>query len=104
MRGISRRLHRLEENQLLGADGKPRKTSRIAIGPLDGKVDLANSTCQRTLCADGSVSESLVLFSGNKAREITDDELEEWVGGFPIEVPDGRIRPRRLPPPPAPVE
>jgi hypothetical protein len=51
------------------------------------------------LCADGTVSESIVLVRGNNGREVTDAELEEWVESFPIEVDDGRIRPRRLPPP-----
>jgi hypothetical protein len=29
----------------------------------------------------------------------TDEELEEWIVIFPIEVPDGRIHMRQLPPP-----
>ena len=36
----------------------------------------------------GAVSESIVLFTGSNGREITDNELEEWIESFPIEVPD----------------
>ena len=67
--------------------------------PLGRELDLENSTCQRTLCADGTVSESIVLVAGNQGRELSDNDLEEWVAGFPIEVDDDRICPRRLQPP-----
>jgi hypothetical protein len=40
------------EDQLGGADGKPRKTPRIMTRTLGGKPDLEKSTCQGTLCAD----------------------------------------------------
>jgi hypothetical protein len=38
----------------------------------------------------------VVLVAGNNGRELTGTKLEEWVAGFPIEVDDGRTRPRRL--------
>jgi hypothetical protein len=104
VKAIAKRLCRLED-QFGPADGKPRKTFRVTTQPVGrGPVDLGNSCCQRTLCADGTVCESITLVAGDNGREITEDELEQWVESFPIEVPDGRIRPRRLPPPPAPVE
>ena len=64
--------------------------------PLGGKADLGNSRCRRTLCADGTVSESIVLATGNNGREITGAELEAWVESFPIDGP-GVMRVRRLP-------
>jgi len=101
MRAIARRLRRLED-QLGGADGKPRKTSRMMLRPTSGKVELENSTCRRTLCRDGTVMENIVLAPGKNGRAITDAELEEWVAGFPLEPYNGPFRPTRLPrlPPP----
>jgi hypothetical protein len=60
---------------------------------------LDNSWCQRTLCADGTVSESITLATGHDGREVTVEEVEEWIATFPIEVADGRIHMRPLPPP-----
>lgn len=57
---------------------------------------METSTCQRTRCADGPVSEGIVLVAGNNGREITDNELEEWAESLPIEMGDGRIRPMPL--------
>jgi len=99
MKAISRRLRRLED-QFGPADGKPREHFRLVLRPAGlNKPDLANSTCRRTLCPNGTVSESIVLAAGHGGREITDDELEEWVESFPIETEGGPIRVRRLPPP-----
>jgi hypothetical protein len=57
-------------------------------------------TCpQKWRVAHGTVSESITLATGNDGREVTDGELDDWVDRFPIEVPDGRMRVRRLPPP-----
>jgi hypothetical protein len=99
VKAVARRLGRLED-QLGGADRKPRKTFRIMTSPVGGRADLENSWCRRTLCADGTVSESIFLVGGHNARQITDAKLEAWIDSFPIEVPDGCIRPtRRLPSP-----
>ena len=62
-----------------------------------GKIDLAKSPCHRTLCGNGTVSESIVRVAGNNSREITDAELEEWVEISPIDG-QGVMRVRRLPP------
>ncbi len=66
--------------------------------PSGGVVDLANSSCQRTLCADGSISEHIVLVAGENGRQITDSELEAWIETFPAETNPG-FRPCRLPRP-----
>jgi hypothetical protein len=65
--------------------------------PTGRNLDLENSWCQRTLCADGTVCESVALATGNDGREVADEELDEWIATFPIEVADGTIHPRRLP-------
>ena len=69
------------------------------LRPQGRDLDLENSWCQRTLCADGTVCESVTLATGNDGREVTDEELDEWIATFPIEPADGRIHLRRLPPP-----
>jgi len=45
----------------LVAEGEPRKTFRIMLRSPSRELDLENSWCQRTLCADGTVSESITL-------------------------------------------
>ena len=78
MTAIARRLRWLED-QFGPADRKPRKRFRMMIRPAGrAKLDLENSACRRTLCADGTVSESIVLVTGNNGREITDNELETF--------------------------
>jgi len=62
-------------------------------------ASLEGASCSRTLCQDGTVSESIVLGLSGTGRGITDDELEQWIFRFPIEVPDGRIHVRHIPPP-----
>jgi hypothetical protein len=59
-------------------------------------LDLKTSSRQRTLCADGTVPDRIVLVAGSNGRELTDAKLEEWVAGFPIEVDHGRRRPETI--------
>jgi len=96
MRAIARRLRRLED-QLGPPDGNPRPYFRIVLVRLDHKPGLAGAMCRRMLLPDGTVSENVVLGSSN-ASELTEEELDRWVESFPIEVADGRIRWRPLPP------
>jgi len=96
MKAMNRRLRRLED-QLGGANGKPRKIWRMMPCPLGRKAELGKSTCRRFLCADGTVSETIVLAPGENGHKITDAELEEWIAGFPIELYNGPVRPTRLP-------
>lgn len=67
------------------ARGGPSETFRAMLQPTGRGLDLENSTCQRTLCADGSVSESVMLATGNDGREATDEDLDQWIATFPIE-------------------
>jgi hypothetical protein len=48
---------------------------------------------------DGTVSERVVLGTSNNGRAVTQEELDRWVAGFPIEEESGGIRCRALPPP-----
>jgi hypothetical protein len=98
MKAISRRLSRLED-QFGPAAGQPRDYFRMIVRRMDRKAGLAGATCTRTLLRGGTVSEVLRLDKGSGGREPTDHELDAWVAGFPIELPDGRIQVRRLPPP-----
>jgi|SRR5580658_8357943 hypothetical protein len=98
MKAIARRLCRLE-NRFEAADGKPRHYQRMVVIRLDRMPGLEGATCLRTLLPDGTVSESVVLGRSRTGHELTETELDVWVASFPIEVADGRIRVRRLPPP-----
>ena len=46
---------------------------------------------------DGTLFESVKFSRSSNGGELTDAELEAWIESFPVEVPDGRIRTRRLP-------
>jgi hypothetical protein len=78
--------------------GATENLPRHAAAP-GRELDLANSSCQRTLCADGTVCESITLAASNDCSVVTDAELDDWIAAFPIRVPDGCIHLRRLPPP-----
>ncbi len=98
MKAITRRLYRLERQFGPGA-GQPRDYFRLIVRRMDRKAGLAGATCTRTLLPGGMVSEVVRLDKGSCGREPTDAELERWIATFPIEMPDGRIHLRRLPPP-----
>jgi hypothetical protein len=51
-----------------------------------GKTDLENSWCQRTLCADGTVSGSIFLVGGNNAARSPTTSWSSGSPAFPIEV------------------
>ncbi len=46
---------------------------------------------------DGSVSESVVLGTSRNGRAVTEEDLDRWVAGFPIEEQGHCIRLRQLP-------
>ena len=55
----------------------------IWTGSASFKVNLANSTCKRTLRRDGLLME-MVELDGNP-DSMSDAELDAWVESFPIE-------------------
>lgn len=84
MKALARRLRRLED-QLGPADGKPRKTFRIVLRRLDRIPGLEGAMCRRTMWPNGTVSENVVFGTSRSGRELTHEELDQWVGSFPIE-------------------
>ena len=46
------------------------------LGPSGRELDLEYSSCRRTLCADGTVYESITLATGHDGRKVTDEELK----------------------------
>src|SRR5690242_1820164 len=85
MRALERRLSRLE-SESERCNGKPRTYFRMNLIRLDRVPGLIGATCTRRLSSDGaSVHESVVLGHSDTGKRITDEELDRWVGSFPIE-------------------
>jgi hypothetical protein len=96
MKAIIKRLHRLED-LLEAADEKPQHVFRMVVRRLDRLPSLDGATCRRTLWPNGTVGESVVLGTGRDGRELTDEELDEWIDSFPIESLQMGIRHFALP-------
>lgn len=90
MKGIAKRL-RQQEDQIGGADGKPRRCLRL-VEYSPGAPVLENATCRRTLCPDGTVMESVEFHTSSDSPELTQEELDESVAGFPVETPMRSVR------------
>jgi hypothetical protein len=97
MKAIAKRLRRLED-LFAPAERKPRDYFRIVLRRLDRKPGLEGATCRRTWWPDDTVNENVVLGTRHGGRDLTDEELDEWVQSFPIEQEDG-IRCIPMPPP-----
>jgi hypothetical protein len=97
VKAIGRRLSRLE-HQFGPSAGQPRDYFRLIVRRMDRKAGLAGATCTRTLLPGGTLSEVVRLDKGRGGIEPTEEQLDAWVATFPIEVPDGSIHLRRLPP------
>ncbi len=57
-----------------------RHQSRLRDEP---DPNLANSTCRRTLSADGQLTEIVHIEGG--VDDFTNEDLERFIAGFPIE-------------------
>jgi|HubBroStandDraft_4_1064222.scaffolds.fasta_scaffold953754_2 hypothetical protein len=97
MKAIAKRLCRLED-QFGAADRRPRDYVCIVLRRLDRVPGLEGATPRRTLWPNGTVCENVVLRASTDGHKLTDDELDRWVAGLPIEEEDG-LRCRPLPPP-----
>jgi hypothetical protein len=95
MKPITRRLNRLED-QFWPPPPKPRTYFRVvvrmvdvdapAIRKLDRGPSFDRATCKRTLCPDGTLWEVVHLDKiGEDGDQPTDEELNRWIAGFPIE-------------------
>jgi hypothetical protein len=94
MKTLARRIGKLED-QFRPAD-MPRRHSRLQVRLLGSKLCLTDAKCTRTLCSDGTVMELVDFQKYNEGPdELTDEELDRWVGAFPIQRPaEGRGLPR----------
>lgn len=81
MRAIARRLHRLEERA--GLSGKPQERLLVVVSALGRPLNLAGSTCRRTLGLDGSILDHVHLDGSRDG--LTDEELDRFIERFPIE-------------------
>ncbi|MGA2186584.1 MAG: hypothetical protein ABSH47_26505 [Bryobacteraceae bacterium] len=87
MKTVIRRLARLED-QFVPPGQKARKCFRMIVFRYGDKTSLENARCKRTLSPDGTVMEFVELVgSGPGPDSVTEEELDRWVAGFPIEVP-----------------
>ena len=76
---LKRRLAKLE--RVITPESK--ENFRVVTGCVVGTPNLSTSTCARTRRADGSLFELVHLDGGREG--LTDEDLERWISGFPIE-------------------
>jgi hypothetical protein len=88
VKAIAKRLSRLED-RFAPAERKPRDYFRIVLIRLDRIPGLEGATCHRTWWPNHTVHESVVLGRSSDSHELTKEELDQWVAGFPIEAEDG---------------
>jgi hypothetical protein len=81
MKSVGQRLARLESAIVDRNRRDPNKSLRLVIRHIGRVVD--NSTCKRTIAADGLLTE-VVHLSGMR-RSLSDAELETFIESFPIE-------------------
>jgi hypothetical protein len=84
MKAMNRRLFKLED-RFRPVGWKPRKVLRLLIGMAGARRSLEGATCQRSLCPDGTLIETMWFHPHNDGPEVTDDELERWIATFPVQ-------------------
>lgn len=87
MKAIGRRLCRLEDR--FAPRDKPRDRVRVVVSGIGPEECLQNATCERTLCANGSLVE-VVRLNGS-VDGLTDEDLDKFVESFPIEPVGGHV-------------
>ena len=80
MKAIAGRLRRLEQQRFGPAAREP---FRVVISTGVWPLNLEASTCTRTLCPNGVVTEVVTL--EGRRQDLTDEELEAFIAKFPIE-------------------
>jgi len=84
MKAIVRRVGILEDRFAITSSGRPRVTVRVIIhSPWKGPLNLATSTCRRTLNPGGGIIEIVELDGDDDG--LSKVELERFIAGFPIE-------------------
>jgi hypothetical protein len=90
MKTILRRVGRLEDRYAAHLSDKPQVAVRLLISyPWKGALNLATSTCQRTLNAGGAVTEIVKL--DGRDEDIGEEELEKFIASFPIQSASERL-------------
>ena len=87
MKPVNRRIARLECRfaPRLQPDfvSNPQDRLRLVVSAMDHALNLQTSTCRRTLTASGLLAE-VVRLDGMHS-DLTDEELDDFVEGFPVE-------------------
>jgi hypothetical protein len=87
MRTIARRLGKLEDRYHAQLSGGPETALRVIVNiPWETNPEI--STCRRTLTTPGSVVEMVELHGQD--CQMSEEELDRFVAGFPIETTEGR--------------
>jgi hypothetical protein len=85
MTTVSRRLCKLED-QFRPAGWKPPKRFRLVLFMACTRRSLEGATCKRSIWPDGTLCELVRIGKTHEgAREVPDDEFEEWITSFPVE-------------------
>ncbi len=79
---LERRIERLES---LTLEVQSPAVMRVVISACGRPLNLAGSTCDRTLGSDGSIVE-IVYLDGQRGA-ISNAELDQFVSGFPLKGP-----------------
>ena len=88
MKTIDRRVRRLEDQ--IGPAAQPdflrypQQHIRVVVSALGRELNLAESTCSRTLDASGLLTEMVEL--NGDGQELSREELDRFVARFPVQV------------------
>jgi hypothetical protein len=77
--GLRARLQKLERQQ----SQISRQPFRVVVSHAGERLDLTKATCTRTLMPDGQLMELVNLHGSSDG--LSEEELERFVQGFPIE-------------------
>ncbi len=86
MNALAKRLARLEERFTPVEHDylrNPRARHRLTVTNIGKQLNLATSTCRRTLSADGSLFE-IVRLDGTR-HGLPDADFEGFIASFPVE-------------------
>jgi hypothetical protein len=87
MKTLAKRLVRLEERLTPVRQDyirDPCKRHRLTVCNIGQQLNLATSTCRRTLSVDGSLFE-IVRLDGTR-HGLSDADFEGFIASFPIEI------------------
>jgi hypothetical protein len=93
VKAFARRVAQLEKRAfVLAADPvrNPRKHLRIVVQRVGRQSGQRETTCTRSLCADGTLLEVVRL--GEDTRRADDGALDRILAGFPVTVLGGHAK------------